>query len=187
MASETREHMLDAAIDLMRGSGLSGAGINGIVRASGMPKGSVYHFFPGGKVQIAAEALAVYSGQVEARLEAALSSSRDPQGKVRALFDAFADRVQKGRFLRSCAVGTVSLDLEEDGEVLREVLSGALSRWVDLIAAHFDLGSPRRTRAFASLLLTAVEGAYIRARVERTIRPFKEAGDWLAPLSVPAG
>ena len=53
--------MIEATIGLMRGSGLSGAGINDIVRASGAPKGSVYHFFPNGKVQIVSEALERYS------------------------------------------------------------------------------------------------------------------------------
>ncbi len=63
---DSRSRMVEAAIALMRGSGLSGAGINEIVRESGSPKGSVYHFFPGGKVQLCAEALQVYSRRVSA-------------------------------------------------------------------------------------------------------------------------
>lgn len=47
--------MLEAAISLMRGSGLSGAGINEIVRESGAPKGSVYYFFPDGKLALVSE------------------------------------------------------------------------------------------------------------------------------------
>ena len=47
--STTRERMIDATITLLRRSGLSGAGINEIVRESGAPKGSLYHFFPDGK------------------------------------------------------------------------------------------------------------------------------------------
>jgi TetR/AcrR family transcriptional repressor of lmrAB and yxaGH operons len=184
-ATGTRNRMLESAIDLMRGSGLTGAGINEIVRASGMPKGSVYHFFPGGKSQIAAEALEVYAARVEEFIERALASKRDGQGKVRALFDAFAQRVEQGRFLRSCAVGAVSLDLDEEGDDLRQVLSSACSSWTARIATHFDLGSPQRTRAFASLVLTAIEGAYVRARAEQSSRPFREAGSLLAGLAAP--
>ena len=63
MASKTTKgqtagrRLIEAAIDGMRVSGLSGAGINEIARASGAPKGSIYHLFPGGKTQIACEAL----------------------------------------------------------------------------------------------------------------------------------
>jgi len=52
-----RERMLEAAISLMRRTGLSGAGINEVVRESQAPKGSIYHYFPGGKQQLAAEAI----------------------------------------------------------------------------------------------------------------------------------
>jgi TetR/AcrR family transcriptional repressor of lmrAB and yxaGH operons len=175
--------MVEAAITLMRGSGLSGAGINEIVRVSGAPKGSVYHFFPQGKLQITSEALAVYSTRVMAFIDQALASECQAGAKVSALFSAFARRVEQGDFHQSCAVGTVSLDLNGDLQALQVVLGRTFSEWVELIAGHFDLGDSDRTGSFAGLLLTAVEGAYIRARAERSARPFKEAGEWLAMLA----
>ena len=178
----SRERMIEATIALMRGSGLSGAGINDIVRESGAPKGSVYHYFPGGKVQIATEALAVYSERVMVFIEQALGRKRLPATKVRALFDAFARRVEEGNYRKSCAVGTVSLDLDADLENLRVALAAAFADWAALIARHFDLGDVQRTKSFAGLVLTAIEGAYVRCRAERSSRPFKEAGAWLAEL-----
>jgi TetR/AcrR family transcriptional repressor of lmrAB and yxaGH operons len=43
-----RGKLIESAITLLRRTGLSGAGINEIVRISGAPKGSVYHYFPAG-------------------------------------------------------------------------------------------------------------------------------------------
>jgi AcrR family transcriptional regulator len=177
---ETRERMLEATIDLMRKSGLAGAGINEIVRASGSPKGSVYHFFPGGKGQIVAEALETYSARVATFIEAALASKSDPEAKVRALFEAFAQRVERAKFARSCAIGAVSLDLDEDWAALGAVLTAALDEWLEVVSAHFDLGSKARTRSFASMVLTAIEGAYVRCRAEGSSRPLREAGAWIA-------
>lgn len=179
----SRERMLEATIDLLRGWGLAGAGINDIVRESGAPKGSVYHHFPGGKLQIANEALVLYSGRVRAFIAEALASRGAPADRVRALFDAFARRVEAADYRRSCAIGTVSLDLGEDIETVRSVLAGALEAWMQEIAAQVDLGSPARTRAFAGLVMTAIEGAYVRCRVERSSQPFREAGRWLATLA----
>lgn len=181
--SDSKERMLEAAISLMRGSGLSGAGINEIVRESGAPKGSVYYFFPDGKLSLASEALAIYAQRVGSFLDAALSSRKRPEDKVRALFAAFAKRVRESGYLKSCPVGTVSLDLIGDACRLQPVLADALGQWVDCIAAHFDFGNARRTRAFASLVLTAVEGAYVRCRAERSDKAFTEAGEWLAELA----
>lgn len=181
----SRERMVEAAIELLRGYGLSGAGINDIVRESAAPKGSVYHFFPGGKLQIAAEALAVYGGRVEAFIDTALAGRASQSERVRALFEAFARRAEAGQFLRSCAVGTVGLDLAEDaGDAsLQPQLAALLQSWSRVIEHHIDLGDARRTRSFAGLLLTAIEGAYVRARAERSARAFRDAGHWLAQLA----
>jgi TetR/AcrR family transcriptional regulator, lmrAB and yxaGH operons repressor len=179
----SRQRMIDATIQLMRGSGLSGAGINEIVRESAAPKGSVYHFFPAGKQQIVSEALADYSGRVLQFIDVALTSRRLPAQKVRALFDAFAQRVESGEFRRSCAFGAVCLDLDRDLDDLRVVVAAAFEDWLVLIARHFDFGDTRRNRSFAGMVLTAIEGAYIRARAEQSSRPFREAGTWLAALA----
>jgi hypothetical protein len=112
----------------------------------------------------------------------ALGSRQAAPDKVRALFDAFARRVAVAEFRRSCAVGAVSLDLGEENEPVRTVLVDAFAAWQAEIASHLDLGSPARTRSFAGLLLTAVEGAYVRARAEHSAQPFREAGQWLAAL-----
>jgi TetR/AcrR family transcriptional repressor of lmrAB and yxaGH operons len=178
----SRDRMLEAAIRLLRTSGLSGAGINEIVRESGAPKGSVYHHFPDGKTQIAAEALALYASRVLSFLDTALAAGRTPTAKVRSLFGAMARRVESTAFAQSCAIGTVTLDLEPDMELLRGVLVSSLAEWQALVASHFDLGDARRTRSFAGLLLTAIEGAYIRCRAERSAAPFVEAGKWLTEL-----
>jgi TetR/AcrR family transcriptional repressor of lmrAB and yxaGH operons len=178
--ADSRERMLEAAIELMRGFGLAGAGINDLVRDSGAPKGSVYHHFPGGKLQIAREALEVYAQRVEAFIDESMASRRGSADKLRALCDAFARRAEAGAFRRSCAIGTTSLDLGEDVEPLRDTLVQALQAWAGVIAAHVDLGEPRRTRSFAGFVLTVIEGAYVRARAEQSAQAFREAGQWLA-------
>lgn len=172
--------MLAVAVDLLRGFGLSGAGINDIVRESAAPKGSVYHFFPGGKLQIAEEALRAYLPQVASFIETAMAGRRSNAARVSALFEAFAQRVEAQAFRRSCAVGTVSLDLCDDLAPLRPVLVEALDTWARTIARHVDLGDARRSRSFADVVVTAIEGAYVRARAEHSPQAFREAGRWLA-------
>lgn len=181
--SGSRARMIEAAIGLMRGSGLSGAGINEIVRASGAPKGSVYYYFPGGKLQLVEAALAVYSPRVMAVIDAAMAGRRRPGTRVQALFAAFAARAEAGDFAQSCAVGTVSLDLDAELASLQHVLAAMLAEWRDCIARHFDHGDAAQARSFAGLLLTAIEGAWVRSRAERSAQPFVEAGKWLATLA----
>jgi TetR/AcrR family transcriptional regulator, lmrAB and yxaGH operons repressor len=182
-ATGTRDRLLEAAVLLMRRSGLSGAGINEIVRESGAPKGSVYHFFPGGKQQIAAEALHRHKVNVSSFIDEAMSRKRTSGEKVKALFDAFAARFEQGEFRLSCPVGTVCLDLDEATAALRPALASALEEYVNAIQRHLSFRDRRRSRAFAGLLLSAIEGAFIRGRAEQSSDAFIEAGACLAELA----
>lgn len=179
----TRERLLEAAISLMRQSGLSGAGINEIVRASGAPKGSVYHFFPGGKEQIVTEALDLHTGRVVAFMEQALARPRTAPRKVKALFDAYARRLEANRYGMSCPSGTVCLDIDAEMEALRLRVAANFDRYIAAIARHVRVGSERESEAFAAFVLTAIQGAYIRGRADRSGDPFRQAGAWLAALA----
>jgi len=180
--SNSRMRMIEAAISLMRQSGLSGAGINEIVRASGAPKGSVYHFFPQGKQQIVAEALTIYAQRVSEFIEESMRRRKQPHDKLLALFSAFAKRVEDAGFLQSCAVGTVSLDLDASMDELRPLLDAAFANWRQVILHQLELPENRNNKALAGLILTTIEGAYIRSRAEHSSLPFKEAGGMLAQL-----
>ena len=184
-AVSSRDRMIDAAIDLMRASGLSGAGINDVVLHSGAPRGSLYHHFPGGKLQMAHEALVLQGRRVQAFIDQALASRTAGDEKVLALFEAFARRVEEAQFRRSCALGCVALDLDDDTDSLRDTVAHGFADWQSAIAAHFRTAMGPQAPAFASLLLTGIEGAYVRARAEHSAEPFRETGRWLARL-VPA-
>jgi TetR/AcrR family transcriptional repressor of lmrAB and yxaGH operons len=178
-----KARLLDATIDLMRRGGLSGTGVNEIVAASGAPKGSVYHFFPDGKRQIAAEALARYAERVHAAMDDALARARGPRAKVHALFALLERRLVDAEYGASCAVGAVTLDLDESLARVRPAAAEAFADWRALFAAHFPIRDRRRREAFAGLLLTAIQGGYVRGRAERSAEAFREAARWLGELA----
>lgn len=178
-----RERMIEAAITLMRRSGYSGVGINEVLAESGAPKGSLYHYFPDGKRQIATEALTVYAGRVVAFIDESLARGRTPQGKVRALFEAFAGRLEQFDYRHSCAAGCVSLDLGPELEGVRGAVEVAFDRYIEVIARHFPHLGPKRARSFGGFVLTAIEGAYIRGRAELSAAAFREAANWIAPIA----
>src|SRR6185436_12898447 len=83
----SRDRMLDAAESLLRERGLAGAGIQQVVARSGAPIGSVYHFFPGGKTQLVAEALHIHGEKARALFQRILEDrSEPPAERLRTLF-----------------------------------------------------------------------------------------------------
>jgi TetR/AcrR family transcriptional regulator, lmrAB and yxaGH operons repressor len=182
-AADSRGRIIEAAISLMRRSGLSAAGINEIVAASRAPKGSIYYFFPQGKRQIVSEALAVYAKRGLAAWGQVLSKADEPGEKIHALLDAIAANAALGQYRASCAAGAVTLDLDNDLEVVRVAIADAFAQWIELISVHFPIGNAERRKSFAGLVLTVIEGAFIRARAEHSSKPFQDAARWLAEIA----
>jgi Bacterial regulatory proteins, tetR family len=81
MARSTRETILTATAELMRRKGYGAVGMKDIVAAGGVPIGSLYHHFPGGKVQIAREAL-IMSGIAYGMLIPTLMDPYDDLGEA---------------------------------------------------------------------------------------------------------
>jgi TetR/AcrR family transcriptional regulator, lmrAB and yxaGH operons repressor len=181
-AADARERMLEAAILLMRQSGLTGAGINQVLARSDAPKGSIYYYFPQGKQQVAAEALTLYASRVAAAFERVLASKRKPADKIRALFRFVADRLEEGAFEQSCAAGAVTLDLDADVAALQPVVAATFASWRAVVASHLPIKSRARRESIAGLVISTIEGAYIRGRAERSKSAFLEAAEWLAVL-----
>lgn len=181
--SPSRDRMVEAAIVLMRRSGFSGVGINEVLAGSGAPKGSMYHYFPEGKRQIAIEALATYAPRVVAFIDERLARGKAPAEKMRALFQGFEERLAEGDYKLSCAAGCVSLDLDDDLDSVRGAVQRAFSAYVDVIAKHIAFRDRRRARSFAAFVLTAIEGGYVRGRAEHSGEAFREAGQWLGRLA----
>ncbi len=176
----TRDRMLDATESLLREQGLAGAGIKQIVARSRTPIGSVYHHFPDGKTELAAAALRRHAERARVLLETMFAPQTPVAERVRALFSQAARGFdQSGRF-KSCAIGTVTLDLATEDSVLRDVCAQAVDSWVDAIARRLPWKSQRLRRSFAEMVVTTFEGAFIVSRARQSGQPFITAGEWLA-------
>jgi AcrR family transcriptional regulator len=178
--SDAKDRLVVAALDLLRQSGLSGAGINNVVDASGAPKGSVYHYFPGGKHDLVASALAEAERQVAGSLGRIFGTSAPLATKVRDLFAATASALGSNGFTKSCPVGAVTLDLERESEKLRRVCGAIFDTWRDIVAEGLTEIPHAARREIAELVLATLEGAMILARARAAKDPLLCAGAGLA-------
>src|SRR5690242_15088521 len=143
--SPTKAKMILATLDLLRASGLSGAGINNIVEAGGAPKGSVYHFFPAGKHALVTAALREAEQSVGGAFRAIFTQTVPVSEKVQMLFHATAERLEASGFLEGCPVAAVTLDLDESSAELRPVCEAVFRTWRGIIAGGLD-GVPEHRR-----------------------------------------
>jgi AcrR family transcriptional regulator len=177
----SRERMLDATEALLRERGLAGAGIQQVVARSGAPIGSVYHFFPGGKTQLVAEALRIHGDKARALFQRILEDTGKPlPERLRILFRTAASGFDRGGANKGCAIGAVSLDLDVTHEALRTVCRDAMDGWIAAIAQELPGPDESARRSFAEMVVVSLEGAFILSRARQSGTPFITAGEWLA-------
>lgn len=179
-----REKIIRAAALLFRRVGYSAAGMNDIVALSGAPKGSVYHYFPGGKEQVAQEAL-VYAGglvtQTLTELAAQVDSAAD---MIQRYADMLSHWMAKSDYQDGCPVTTTLLETANSIPSLAEVGRQIFERWQAIFAARLvsDGMSQERASSLAVLAISSVEGALILSRVERNATPIKKVAKEIAAL-----
>ena len=176
----TSDRMLDATESLLRERGLAGTGIKQIVARSRTPIGSVYHHFPDGKTGLAAAALRRHAEKARVLLETMFAPDTPVEDRVRTLFSTAARGFEQSGRLKSCAIGTVTLDLDAGDGALRAVCADAVETWVETIAGRIPWKSRKLRRSFAEMVVTTFEGAFVTSRARQSGQPFITAGEWLA-------
>lgn len=178
MARSTRESILTAAAELMRHKGFAAVGMKDVVAASGAPIGSLYHHFPGGKTQIAREAL-VNAGAAYAMLIPTLVDPHDDLGEaIESVFAQAASDMADTGFANMCPVASVAAEVAATVEELRDTSSAIFTGWVDGGTAYFVVRGlpPHTARDLVVALISALEGAFILARTLRDPEPLLAAG-----------
>jgi AcrR family transcriptional regulator len=167
-----RDRILRAALALFGERGYAGTSFGDIVERGRAPRGSIYHHFPGGKAQLAAEALRGYADAVTAEL-ARLVATMPADEAVSAFVTASRDALVRSGFTHGCPVAGVTLDLGPDDTALAQIAAAAFGAWRKVLADAMvrDGADPARAAAAATLVVAAVEGALLLARADASPAP----------------
>ena len=174
ITSDSRNRMIQSAALLFREHGYSGTGFRDVIEHSGAPRGSIYHHFPGGKEQLAADTVAWASGVIERRIERAAQSG-DPIAALGIFVDAWREVLEDSNFRAGCPIVAVANEADT-GSTATAAAAAAFTRWQDLIArALLDAGVSRTdARRLATLVVAGIEGAILLCRARRDIRPLRD-------------
>jgi AcrR family transcriptional regulator len=169
-----RERMVISAALLIRERGAHATAISDVLAHSGAPRGSAYHYFPGGRTQLLCEAVDFAGDYIGHFMEKA--------GSGLELLDMLIDRYRRqlldSDFRAGCPIVAVSVEGgdDQDRERMAPVIERAAAvfdRWTDLIAQRFvsDGIAADTANELAVLATSALEGAIVLARVRRDVAP----------------
>jgi AcrR family transcriptional regulator len=162
--------MIERTAVLLAKKGLQGTSFSEVLEATGAPRGSLYHHFPGGKDELVLAALGAAGDRAMGALDRLAGKSA---GEVARAFTGLWRAILAGSdFSAGCAVVAVTVAAESPALLERaaEVFRGWRARLADLLAEGGV--SKDRAAAMAATLISACEGAVILSRAERSFEPF---------------
>lgn len=169
-----RERMVVSAALLIRERGAHPTAIADVLEHSGAPRGSAYHYFPGGRTQLLCEAID-YAGEYIAARIAKGASGVDI---LDALVADYRNQLLHTNFRAGCPVVAVTVEAgdpakQEQARPVIDRAAAAFARWTDLIAQRLvaDGASTARAEELAMLTTTALEGAIVVARASHDVKP----------------
>lgn len=181
-----RERMVYSAAQLLRRGGVAAVGLREVAAQAHAPRGSLQHYFPGGKEQVVNEAVA-WAGQYAAgrvaRFLAALSEP-SPSALFAAMARQWTDELSATGGLAGCPVAAATADSAQAAESTRSAAAEAFAGWRRPVTeALTGMGvPPERASALATLMISALEGAILIARAERSPDALTAVARELAPL-----
>jgi TetR/AcrR family transcriptional repressor of lmrAB and yxaGH operons len=183
-----RDEIIATTCELLELQGYHATGLNRILQESGAPKGSLYHYFPAGKEELAAAAMARSGASISANIEGALAAYDDPTVAVTGFIRELAGYVAASGYRQGGPITAVALEAASTSERLRLACRDEYRGWQALFAAKLGPahGAARAGR-LAALIIAAIEGGIILARSEQSEQPLHDVADEIEALLAAAG
>jgi len=149
-----------------------------------VPTGSVYHFFPAGKDELAREVV-VTSGEAYRQLfEMIADEAGDVSSAVVAFFEGAAAVLEETDYLDPCPIGTVAREVASTNDALRAATEQVFASWVATLSEYLqrDGVAADEAQPLATTLVAALEGGFVLARASRDASQLRAVGDSMRAL-----
>jgi len=179
---DKRDLILAKGAQVMTRRGYHGTGVQEIVQAAGIPKGSFYHYFAS-KEDFALQALEfTYQPRLQRYAEALDNPALSPRARIlgyyRELLQHFS---QQERLEYHCFIGSLSFEMNEllpaIGQQVEAILQESaliLQRCLEQAQAAGELPAEEDCANLAAFIANAWQGVLTRLKVGSQTRPVEE-------------
>ncbi|MFF0552784.1 TetR/AcrR family transcriptional regulator [Streptomyces sp. NPDC004311] len=183
-AQGTRERLVRTASRLMQHGGYENTPVKQLVREAEATLGSLYHFFPGGKQELAVAAIHYGDEEFAALLRTGLAARQDPAEALEAVTALLAEALEASDWRDGCPVTATALETVGRLPDLQAACALAFAHWQQLVAAKLlDSGYPEEeAHDLAITVVNTLEGAEMTSQVTQSRTPLLVAGRHLARL-----
>ncbi len=171
--------MIEAATTLFRRRGYEGVGVAELLSHSGAPRGSLYFHFPGGKEQIAIEAVTRAGEAVRDGIRARSEITTSVEHYIETAFAGWASNLEASDYENGCIIALVGLEAASASPALKSAADKAFASWeIELATMGVSKGlEAENASRFATAFICAVEGAIMMARTRNDTAALVAAKD----------
>lgn len=182
--SEVRRKLIRTGLIYLTEKGYSAVGVDEILKAAAVPKGSFYHYFRN-KADFGSQLIDAYHAYFAGKLDQAFLDDTLPAlDRLKAFASGAERRMASYGFRRGCLVGNLGQEMGALPEEFRDQLIDVLQDWqqrtavcLRLAQGQGDLGRHHDPDALAAFFWVGWEGAVLRAKLERRAEPLRSFAD----------
>ncbi len=150
--------------------GYFGTGVNEILKEANIPKGSLYHHFPGGKNELLKEAV-IYSGKKQMRTYSeAMRNKKTVVEGLKAVIDRIIEELQETDYQYSCPIGAIAIESATANETIKAACMQVYEKMEKAFEAYLNLHGVEDSTSTAMFIINLIEGASIIAKAHSDIR-----------------
>ncbi|MGN6723869.1 MAG: TetR/AcrR family transcriptional regulator [Marmoricola sp.] len=179
---ENRERIVRTTRDLIRRNGVSGTTMLEVVQAAGGSRGSLYHYFPGGKTEMIEDAVRSSIDEYTAGIE--YVTTLPPAEAIPLIVEVWRAEAEASGYTAGCPVVAAALGGATEPHA-RAMAGDAFAAWTSLISRMLVNHGVAADRAdsMATLALAAIEGAVVVSLAQQSSEPLERVAAELVALS----
>jgi TetR/AcrR family transcriptional repressor of nem operon len=180
MQSNTRDKIIETGADIIHRKGFNHTGIQEILNAANVPKGSFYNYFKS-KDDFGLQIIDYFSAHFKRIARETLEDTRvSPLSRIYAFLTAFMEYFESQNYAGGCPIGNLAQEMGDLSPVFREKLGEAVDMMVDaykqvLTAAQNDgkISKNLDIQDTAGFIVAGWHGAIIQMKLTQSLAPLK--------------
>lgn len=183
-SEQTRRKLIETTAHHLRAKGAAATGLSEILQDSGVPRGSLYHHFPGGKEELVLYAIMASGESITQRLSALLKRTGGLIEAVSAFCDHYIAQLHESAYTKGCPIATVTLESAADVDSVHEATAKAFNAMLDFLCEALTREGLEAKVAYEQsvVIISTIEGALLLAKSLRSTRPLEIARDQLVHM-----
>ena len=180
MQPNTRDRIIEIGAEIIHRKGFNHTGIQEILNAANVPKGSFYNYFKS-KDDFGLQIIDYFLDHFKQIAKETLEDTRvSPLSRIYAFLTAFMEYFESQNYAGGCPIGNLAQEMGDLSPAFREKLSEAIDMMVDafshvLAAAQNDYKIPESLdiNDTASFIIASWHGAIIQMKLVQNLDPLK--------------